>query len=422
MCLYTNRKHSYALVENHCDPIVRLLPDGRSIQFATDLMAIIDYWPDRFTASDLFMSADYLLALQSNAPPSLRFMYAILCDPSEQQEAYFYFQFKDFKASDALNYSEEAGWRAQLIQVFKRLLARLVHVQGMVSGNLLVTGNHGVMWHQSSSPPADWQTTYAMVIAEAKVFARENNLPYRYLMCKDYQTPAQDHSPIQWQSAQVQPKMVLELAPHWQDIEDYLGDMSSKYRRRIRNALRKVADCTFRFVNAAELAPYLDQIYVLYLQIVERAPFNMFVLPRDYFLALLEALPEATDCVLLLDESDKLLAFQMQILNGSSYEAHFLGYDHDRLKEYDLYLNLLLCTVRRGIELGAQNIQFSRTAMQIKSSIGAVPHDIFIYVQSDHRWINPYFSRIIHLLDPPVTFDQRHPFRDHSGPNEGTID
>jgi hypothetical protein len=51
------------------------------------------------------------------------------------------------------------------------------------------------------------------------------------------------------------------------------------------------------------------------------------------------------------------------------------------LKEHDLYLNILYKLVQQAIYLKVYKLQFGRTAMEIKSSVGALPQHMFLFVK-----------------------------------------
>ena len=57
---------------------------------------------------------------------------------------------------------------------------------------------------------------------------------------------------------------------------------------------------------------------------------------------------------------------------------------------------------------GFKQINFGRTAMEIKSSIGAVPENMYGFMEHQAPWINRHLARIFRLLEPEVTWIQRH--------------
>ena len=73
---------------------------------------------------------------------------------------------------------------------------------------------------------------------------------------------------------------------------------------------------------------------------------------------------------------DILVGFMSYFVDQDTIVAHLTGFDLSRNKEFDLYLNMLLELVRCTIELCCQSLILSRTALEIKSSIGAKPRPL----------------------------------------------
>jgi hypothetical protein len=56
-------------------------------------------------------------------------------------------------------------------------------------------------------------------------------------------------------------------------------------------------------------------------------------------------------------------------------------------------------------------INYGRTAMEIKSSIGAKPVWFDSYMMHQNTWINRFLAKFYHLLEPKVDWKERHPFK-----------
>lgn len=380
------------------------------IHLSPSLDAFRAVWPDLLTDSNSLISQEYLDAIHLSENKLKGFLYGVVCSKEGQPICFYYFQYKQFKAAESLNYTMENTWRQKVLNATKRRVAGLIDARGLVCGNLMITGDEGKYW---VGDPCDlelkWQL-HEQVHNEAVSFSKALGHKLRFVLAKDFPHTAPSFTKIDWNAVQVQPNMVMPLREEWTDMSTYLGAMKSKYRKRINAALRKVKDFRFESVGVEEIETHIDWIHQLYLEIVDRAPFNMFILSKDYFIEIKRNLGDACDCTFVYD-GDKLVAFQFNILNGESYEAHFLGYDHSYLKSHDLYLNLLLESVRKGIDKQVKTIVFSRTAMQIKSSIGAVPEDLYLYLNIRSSVLNKLVKLAFRYFNPPVVFDQRHPFK-----------
>ena len=98
-------------------------------------------------------------------------------------------------------------------------------------------------------------------------------------------------------------------------------------------------------------------------------------------------------------------------MNEETLETYFLGYDETIQKENMLYLNMLYNMTKYGIENGFNRIIFGRTALEIKSSVGAIPVQMSGFIYHTNPWINRFMKIIFKQLEPKVQWQQRHPFK-----------
>ena len=59
--------------------------------------------------------------------------------------------------------------------------------------------------------------------------------------------------------------------------------------------------------------------------------------------------------------------------NETHFDAHFIGIDYSKNKEFAIYPRILNDYVRLGIETKSNQINLGRTASEIKSTLGAKP-------------------------------------------------
>jgi hypothetical protein len=111
----------------------------------------------------------------------------------------------------------------------------------------------------------------------------------------------------------------------------------------------------------------------------------------------------------------KLVAFYTTIQNHDELEAHFLGYEKALNHDYQLYLNILYDIVSLGIASKSKQIVFARTALEIKSSVGAVAHDLLCYLRHQNSVANKFVPTILDYLKPVEEWLPRHPFKGDHG-------
>jgi hypothetical protein len=108
---------------------------------------------------------------------------------------------------------------------------------------------------------------------------------------------------------------------------------------------------------------------------------------------------------------DKLVGFYTLILNNKQLETYFLGYDSEHQYANQLYLNMLYNMAKFGIEHQFSKIVYARTAMAIKSSVGAKPYAMEMYMKHTNGILNAILKPIFILMNPKQGWEERHPFK-----------
>lgn len=207
-----------------------------------------------------------------------------------------------------------------------------------------------------------------------------------------------------------QPNMVFKLDKNWKTEEDYKGDLVKKYRQQHNRARNKTTDIVKKRLSLDEIKAHEEHLYQLYLNVVKNAPFNTFFLTKNHFSNLKENLGDAFLLYGYFIDS-KLIGFNTLIKNGSVMETYFLGYDDTIQKEKMLYLNMLFDMVAYSIHKQFKKIIFGRTALEIKSSVGAEPITTFGYIKHENRLINAFLPAIFKQMNPNVEWQKRNPFK-----------
>lgn len=207
-----------------------------------------------------------------------------------------------------------------------------------------------------------------------------------------------------------QPNMIFDIRPEWQDIEDYLACLNTKYRTHYNRARKKAEGIEKRKLTANEIQVHAACIQRLYLTVAGNASFNTFHLPEGHFKAFKDAL--GSDFLFygyFLD--GKLIGFNTLIKNGTDMDTYFLGYDDTLQKEKMLYLNMLYDMVAYAIKKQFRHIIFARSAMEIKSSVGARAENVYGLIKHTNPLINLFTGRLFRYFDPVIEWKPRSPFK-----------
>jgi hypothetical protein len=92
-------------------------------------------------------------------------------------------------------------------------------------------------------------------------------------------------------------------------------------------------------------------------------------------------------------------------------DTYFLGYDESIQREKMLYLNMLYDMIAYSINKGFKEIVFARTALEIKSSVGAKPIKMYGFIAHSNQIVNSYMPKIFRYLEPETNWQERNPFK-----------
>ena len=158
------------------------------------------------------------------------------------------------------------------------------------------------------------------------------------------------------------------------------------------------------------MANLQKEIHALYLSVAGNAPFNTFYLRDNHFLVMKEKLgANFIFCGYFFN--NELVGFNTMIRNGRDIDTYFLGYNEMFQKTHMLYLNMLYDMISYAANNRFGKIVFARTALEIKSSVGAKPQLLFGMIRHCNRLINLLMPKLFSYFEPDVPWQQRHPFR-----------
>ncbi|NMH89366.1 GNAT family N-acetyltransferase [Flavivirga algicola] len=361
---------------------------------------------------DIFLQVDYLKALEEASPDNIQLFYVgvfkdnLLVGIAIIQRVQLYL--KDMFRKTQASY---------LRKLLKGIVSKILKGNILVVGNLTHTGQHGVYFSKESiSQSVYLESIFSALEDITKEIKEKQNKKIRAMMFKDYFLDDTIHSESSLFNSRklykvaVQPNMIMKIWPEWQVIDDYIASMNKKYRTRYRRAKKKLGVMECRELDMETVKSNANKLYDLYSNVSNNAKFNTFLLPENHFYSLKFYLKENFRVFgYYLD--DKLVGFFTLILNNKNLETYFLGYDIEYQYSKQLYLNMLYEMVKYGIDNRFSSIIYARTAMEIKSSVGAKPKAMAVYIKHTNRFVNSILREIFALMNPKRNWKERHPFR-----------
>lgn len=279
-------------------------------------------------------------------------------------------------------------------------------------GNNMLTGQNAFSFDQKVSQSKLIKTLHK-AINQLKKDLKASGKKVHITSIKDF--TAEEIKPLQAEfknnyTFSTQPNMVFEINKNWNSEQDYIDALSKKYRDQYKRARKKADGIVKQKMGLADIKRYEDVIYDLYFHVAKNAPFNTFFLARNHFSFFKEIMKD--DFLFygyFLDE--KLIGFNTLIKNGNVMDTYFLGYDETIQREKMLYLNMLYDMIAYSINQGFSEIVFARTALEIKSSVGAKPLKMYGLITHSNSLINHNIAKLFNYLEPKTDWQERNPFK-----------
>lgn len=356
-----------------------------------------DFW---FTYPDnRMLSPAFMRAMEEGLPGTLQQRYLVLRD-EQGTVACLSFQVAEFNAlEDIRDTAVWSGWWGK----FKRMAARLGNFRLLVLGNMFVVGENGICARNAAAR--------VEVEGELKrlmqIIARKENACV--LVAKDFAAPKPGIKGFH--ALEFQPAMSLDIRPEWVTFEDYLADMSSKYRVRARRALKKAENIRYVPLSLDGVIEYAEELTALYREVVRASGFGLVEAGPAYFISMKRLLGEdfeITACFF----GETLCGFYSTLRNGDHLEANFVGFSAEYNRNAQLYLNMLYRIILDGISLGMKKVAFARTALEIKSSVGARPEQAIVYMAHVNPLLNLLLPAGVRFLEPREEWVERHVFHE----------
>lgn len=292
-----------------------------------------------------------------------------------------------------------------------------VHQRMLVCGNLLSTGPHGVAFAEGEDPAQLWpvvEEALYRIRSSIKLFGDSD-----LVMIKDLTDDQKDAATalrrFHFRRFETEPNMILHFKPGWRSFDDYLGDMRSEYRIRIRKTIRdlEAANIVLERLGAEHVKAKAAEIYDLYLQVHEHQKMRLVTVGPQWIPALAASFGDDFRTVVARPrEGSKVLGFVNVIRDGDSACGYYMGFDKaTAAKRIPLYLGLVYAGVGQGIEMGAKQIFLGRTALAPKAQIGAKAQPIYGYLRHWNTALNLAVPSILALLPAPDEPPERHPFK-----------
>lgn len=368
-------------------------------------------WDEFLDSSNVYLQKEYLSAI-ANSHKDIDFYYAVLKDENDKPIAFATIQIVDFSIESVQNHSIFS------LEKWKDLIQRLSPKQPMKilsCGNIFLSGEHGVFIANRQNKQEVIKKLAKSVVSFIDANAKLKN-QVKIFMIKDFRPDSlhitDELHNLNYYSFRVEPNMIMKIDEDWNSFTDYLAAMRTKFRVKAKKAMELSATLEVVDIDANNIHQYLNEMDNLYENVSSKASFNITKFEVFSFKKLKENL-KSNFILKAYFLKNKMVGFLSAVINNNHLDAHFVGLDYSKNKEYAIYQRILYDYVNIAIQKKLVYINFGRTASEIKSSVGAEPQELTIYLRHKKSFPNKFLRLFLNRIEP-TPFTQKKPFKDKS--------
>jgi len=193
---------------------------------------------------------------------------------------------------------------------------------------------------------------------------------------------------------------MTRLALSFANFDEYLGKLGYISRKSLRRKFRKTeraAKIDMEVVK--DIAPIIDEVFPLYLQVHEKSPMRFESLSKEFFLGIAKKMPERTQFFVWRIE-EKIVAFSLCLVCGETIYDECLGLDYKVALDLHLYFYTMRDVIRWAIEQKLRYYVSGPLNYDPKLHLGHELAPLDLYVRHTRAWLNPMFAVALKYLEP----------------------
>ncbi|KGL62136.1 peptidogalycan biosysnthesis protein [Polaribacter sp. Hel1_85] len=364
-------------------------------------------WEDLSCTKNIYFHPSFLKSIEKNHP-EITFSYIVLVDETNKPTAFASLKMIEFELNSIKNDFE-----------FLKNIGRKLHVfpdkkplKLLICGNTFVSGEHGVFIKENQDKKAivkELAESINHFVNSDKKLKKQIDAFLIKDFAKESLFITDELKDFKYHPFLVEPNMQLQLQENWQSIDDYLASMKTKFRVKARKAYKQSVNLSIEDVSLKNIDQKLPEMTALYEKVASKADFNLGNFNLETYKSLKKKLGD--NYILKTYWLDgKIVGFMSGVINKNSLDAHFVGIDYQLNREHAIYQRMLYDYIEIAINKKLKTINFGRTASEIKSSVGAVPQDLTMYLRHKKTITNKILKLFLQRVQP-TPFQQKFPFK-----------
>lgn len=376
-----------------------------SFQIYNSTQQLPEDW-DELANGNVFLEKKYLSVLEMSAPKNILCQFIGLFQ-EDKLVGIAISQYLDLSKVNSFGERDDCLRKKIRNVVFKNFSSKV-----LIIGNNMLTGQNSYRF-SSKIKISKGLSILNNAVTQLKLDLNHKGLKTHLTIFKDFSVAEITNFELEqfkgYYRFSTQPNMIFTIRDNWNSIEDYCSSLHKKYREQFKRAHKKVSEVEKRKLSLIEIKKHNNKINELYLNVAKNAPFNTFYLAENHFEVFKEKLG---DLFLFYGYfiNNELIGFNTLIKNGEDIDTYFLGYDENHQREKMLYLNMLYDMITYSICKNYNRIIFARTALEIKSSVGAKPDKMLGLIKHSNYFINLFIPIVFGFFEPKIKWKERNPF------------
>ncbi len=193
---------------------------------------------------------------------------------------------------------------------------------------------------------------------------------------------------------------MTRLALHYQNWDEYFRTLGKATRKDLRRKFRKAENAPkINMHVVSDVAPYINEIYPLYLAVHERSPLKFETLTKDYFCAIAQRMPERAR-FFIWRQSGKIVAFSFCLISNDRIYDECIGLDYSVALDLHLYFYTLRDIISWSLQEGLKYYYSNPLNYEPKLHLDCELVPLDLYVRHTNALLNPIFRRVIKYLGP----------------------
>jgi hypothetical protein len=367
-----------------------------------------NHWNSLVREKNIYLSIPYLKALEFSLAETVDFRYILFYDSELSPVGVAVVQLHRFKSGEM----DFAKITSLIGDVIPFDVLDKMNIRVMLCGNAYSTGENGFLFCDGITVQSVNKNVARALSSILKIEKRSND-NVSFILLKDFWPGSfeniKDFQSNKFQDIRIDVNMVLKMRPDWLSWDDYLSDLTTKFRTKAKGVYKKSTEISSKDLSASQISKYSNQIDELHMEVIHRAKFGMGKLNSQTFEAIKRNLPDHFNLTgYFLDE--KMIGFSSFMRYNHILEANFVGIKYDINAKYAIYQRMLCDFIKVTIRMNCIELRLGRTAEEIKSSFGAEPVQMKLLIKHRNSVTNKLIKPFVKSIEP-TRFKFKKPFK-----------